>query len=69
MRISRPDPESTTRASAEATATGANPTDRAKTGTKRHLLTEGKGIPIGIVISGANRTDMKKLADKILELK
>jgi len=26
-------------------------------------LTEGKGIPLSVVISGANRTDMKKLAD------
>ena len=30
--------------------------------TKRHLLTEGKGVPIGLVVSEANRTDMKKLA-------
>jgi len=30
---------------------------------KRHLLTEGKGIPLAVVLSGANRTDMKKLAD------
>ncbi len=47
----------------EAEATGANPTDRAKCGGKRHLLTEGRGIPIATIRSGANRTDMKKLAD------
>jgi putative transposase len=47
----------------EALATGRNPTDRGKTGTKRHLLTEGKGVPIGVVVSGAQRHDMKKLAD------
>ncbi len=47
----------------EAEATGRNPTDRAKPGTKRHLLTEGKGIPIAVVVTGANRHDMKKLAD------
>ncbi len=47
----------------EAEATGANPTDRAKCGCKRHLLTEGQGIPIATILSGANRTDMKKLAD------
>ena len=29
--------------------TGPNPTDRAKSGTKRSLLTEGAGIPIAIV--------------------
>ena len=29
----------------EAQATGRNPTDRGKPGTKRHLLTEAKGLP------------------------
>lgn len=43
-------------------ATGANPTDRGKMGTKRSLLTEGNGIPIAIVPDGANRHDMKLLA-------
>lgn len=47
----------------EPLATGSNPTDRGKTGTKRHLLTDGRGVPISVVISGANRTDMRKLAD------
>jgi putative transposase len=49
-------------AAGEDEATGANPTDRGKPGTKRHLLTEGKGIPIACLVTGANRTDMKKLA-------
>jgi putative transposase len=35
----------------------------AKSGPKRHLLTEGRGIPTALLISGANRTAMKKLAD------
>jgi len=39
--------------------TGANPTDRGKAGVKRSLLTEGQGVPIGLVIDGANRHDMK----------
>src|SRR5512143_128551 len=39
--------------------TGPNPTDRGKGGVKRSLLTEGQGIPIGLVIDGANRHDMK----------
>jgi putative transposase len=39
-------------------ATGANPTDRGKKGTKRSLLTDGQGIPLAIVAAGANRTDM-----------
>jgi len=45
------------------TATGANPTDRAKCGTKRHLLIDGHGAPLGLHLSGANRHDMKGLAD------
>ena len=39
--------------------TGPNPTDRGKEGVKRSLLTEGHGVPIGLVVAGANRTDMK----------
>lgn len=39
--------------------TGPNPTDRAKSGAKRSLLTEGHGVPIGLAIDGANRHDMK----------
>src|SRR5947207_1119124 len=35
-------------------ATGANPTDRGKLGTKRSLLTDGAGIPLALVIDGAN---------------
>lgn len=38
-------------------ATGANPTDRGKSGTKRHLLTEAAGLPIGLIVTGANRHD------------
>lgn len=37
--------------------TGPNPTDRGKKGVKRHLLTEGNGLPIGLVVTGANRHD------------
>jgi putative transposase len=39
--------------------TGANPTDRAKSGTKRSVLTDGNGVPIGVAIAAANRHDMK----------
>ncbi len=41
--------------------TGPNPTDRGKGGVKRSLLTEGHGVPIGLVVDGANRHDMKLL--------
>jgi len=42
--------------------TGPNPTDRAKRGTKRCVLTEGKGVPLAVVVDGANRNDMKMTA-------
>ena len=39
--------------------TGPNPTDRAKSGTKRCLLTDGRGVPLAVTVAGANRHDMK----------
>jgi putative transposase len=39
--------------------TGPNPTDRAKEGTKRSLLTDGRGVPLGLAVEGANRNDFK----------
>jgi len=39
--------------------TGPNPTDRAKLGTRRHVLTDGQGIPLSVVITSANTHDMK----------
>jgi hypothetical protein len=37
--------------------TGPNPTDRAKLGSKRHLICDGRGIPLAIQLTGANRND------------
>jgi putative transposase len=45
--------------------TGPNPTDRAKRGTKRSVLTEGHGVPIGLAVSGANTHD-KRLVEETL---
>ena len=39
--------------------TGPNPTDRAKLGWKWSVAVEAHGIPIGWVIDGANRSDVK----------
>lgn len=39
--------------------TGPNPTDRGKSGVKRSILTEAKGVPVGLAVDGANRHDMK----------
>lgn len=44
---------------------GPNPTDRAKSGVKRSVLTEGHGVPIGLAVEGANRQDMKMVRDTI----
>jgi transposase len=37
--------------------TVANPTDRAKRGSKRHLICDGRGIPLAIELTGANCHD------------
>jgi hypothetical protein len=43
-------------------ATGPNPTDRGKAGTKRHVAVDGHGTPLGLALSPANRHDSKMLA-------
>ena len=45
--------------------TGRNPTDRGKSGTKKSLLVEGDGGPLGVAIFGANVHDAKCLAETI----
>jgi putative transposase len=45
--------------------TGKNPTDRAKKGTKRSLLVEAEGIPVGLAVDGANRNDMKLVGETL----
>ena len=49
--------------------TGPNPTDRGKGGVKRSVLTEAHGIPLAVVIDGANRHDMKLVKPTLEELK
>jgi putative transposase len=36
---------------------GTHPTDRGQIGTKRSVLTDGGGVPIGLAVEGANRHD------------
>ena len=52
----------------EGKKTGPNPTDRAKCGVKRSLLTERQGVPVGLVVAGANRPDMKLVKDTVQRL-
>jgi putative transposase len=40
---------------------GKNPTDRGKPGTKKSLLVDGAGGPLGVVIVGANVVDQQLL--------
>jgi putative transposase len=41
--------------------TGPNPTDRAKRGTKRSMLVDKDGVPLAVVVAGANKPDGKLL--------
>ena len=40
-------------------ATGPNPTDRGKSGVKRHILTDGRGVPLSAEITAANVHDKR----------
>src|SRR5947208_16969689 len=44
---------------------GANPTDRGKNGTKRSVIVEADGGPLGVVVAGANVHDTKLLEQTI----
>ena len=45
--------------------TGNNPTDRSKLGTKRHILTDKKGIPLSAVMSSASTHDIKLVTNVV----
>lgn len=49
------------RALAGGDKTGKNPTDRGKTGSKHHLITEAQGIPLAAIVTGANQHDITQL--------
>jgi transposase len=40
--------------------TGPNPTDRAKRGSKRHLICDGRGVPLAVHLTGANGNDSQE---------
>lgn len=40
---------------------GPNPTDRGKNGSKRHIVVDGRGVPLSLVTTGANRHDVSQL--------
>jgi transposase len=39
--------------------------DRAKRGTKRSLLVEASGVPVGLCVAGANQNDFKLLVETL----
>jgi len=46
-------------------ATGPNPTDRGKCGTKRHVLSDRRGAPVAVQVTAANTHDMRALFDTL----
>src|SRR5215217_6819235 len=48
--------------------TGNNPTDRGKSGAKINLLVDGRGAPLSVVITGANRHDKVSAMDLIISV-
>ena len=40
---------------------GPNPTDRAKSGSKHHILTDARGTPLVTILTGANEHDVTQL--------
>ncbi|MFM7539597.1 MAG: transposase, partial [Planctomycetota bacterium] len=52
--------------------TGPNPTDRGKNGSKRHVISDGQGIPLALIHTGANVHDSQAampLVDSIPSIK
>src|SRR3954465_9954376 len=49
----------TTKAPQGGEATGESPVDRRKLGTKGYIVTDGRGAPLGLEVTGADRHDMK----------
>ncbi len=49
-------------------ATGKNPTDRAKRGSKVHILVDQRGAPLAVYITGANRHDKWGAASLVVSI-
>lgn len=49
------------RALAGGSKTGPNPTDRAKPGSKHHVITDAQGIPLAAILTAANVNDIVEL--------
>jgi transposase len=53
---------SSVRAAYGGEATGPSPVDRAKPGSKHHVLTDASGIPLAASVTAANRNDVTEFA-------
>lgn len=53
---------SSVRAAYGGEATGPSPVDRAKPGSKHHVITDAAGIPLASSVTAANRNDVTELA-------
>ncbi|AYL33979.1 IS5/IS1182 family transposase (plasmid) [Streptomyces fungicidicus] len=41
--------------------TGPSPVDRGRSGSKHHLITDGHGTPLAVILTGGNRNDVTQL--------
>ncbi|MFM9672477.1 IS5 family transposase [Streptomyces galilaeus] len=41
--------------------TGPSPVDRGRAGSKHHLITDGRGTPLAVILTGGNRNDVTQL--------
>src|SRR5919112_3157050 len=57
-----------TKAPSGGEAAGRSPVDRGKGGLKRSVVTEGTGLPLHLVVAGANRHDAPLLAPTLAGL-
>ncbi|WUJ83250.1 IS5 family transposase [Streptomyces sp. NBC_00377] len=56
------------RAARKGPKSGPSPVDRARPGSKHHLIVDGQGIPLAVSLTGGNRNDvtqLEPLLDKI----
>ncbi|WP_167748623.1 IS5 family transposase [Streptomyces sp. CB02400] len=49
------------RAGSQGPKSGPSPVDRARPGSKHHVITDGQGIPLAVSLTGGNRNDVTQL--------
>lgn len=48
--------------------TGPNPTDRSKSGSKHHVMTDAQGIPLSVTLTAANVNEIKELLNVVTSM-